>query len=282
MANARPAASIQGNPQTTRDTTADGGHRRLLEGLRLDHGPIDQIGSFLLRAEKAMADRGITMFLSPISELVRVNAMNLDSWYAFSPILDVRVAPLDASNSHCITGRDQSGETVVLLGNRLIDTGERSLQEYADDQSLYYGRPHVPLESEPRCVMSVPIANELRGRLTYSGGMWVKPVYRGLSSSAILPRVSRLLALGRWGTSHTFSFVTDSLAKSPVLRAYGYENIQPSYAIVQGGEETYRGSLIWMETAKVIDDMREFMSRGFAEIDRTIGDRSGKNVATGS
>jgi hypothetical protein len=196
--------------------------------------------------------------------------------------LDVRVAPLDVTNSCCVTGRDSTGEVVVLIGSRLIDTAGRTLQQMADDQSIYYGRPHTPGPSEPRCLMSSAMAAELKGRFTYSGGLWVKPTYRGRGFPAVMERISRLLALGRWGTSHTISFVSESLATSPVLKAYGYTHIQPSYAIVQDGVEAYRGLLIWMQTGEVIADMRAFMSGGFAQIDHAVVDGRRKQVAAAS
>ncbi|MEQ1842391.1 MAG: hypothetical protein ABL994_18470 [Verrucomicrobiales bacterium] len=259
--------------------SADAEPRPLLEGLRLDYGPVSRIAEFLLKADKAMADRVVTICISSLSELVRVNSINRDTWGTFTPILDVRVAPLTAENSYCLTGLDRAGEVVVLQGGRLIDTGDITLQQMADDQSIYYGRAHNPSDAEPRCLMSVPKANHLRGRLTYSGGLWVNPIYRGVGFSALMPRISRLLALGRWDTNHTISFVTDSLAGSPVLKAYGYKNIEPRYSIQQNGVQTYSGSLVWMDTAAVIEDMESFLSTGFTEIDRAISERSSKQVA---
>ena len=258
------------------------GHRRFLENLRLDHGPIDELGSFLLRAERAMSDHGVTLYNSPMSELARVNEVNQQTWKSFSPILDFRLAPLDRTNSYCVTGRDPSGEVVVLIGGKLIDTGERTLQETADDQSIYYGQPHSPSLTQPRCVMTVPVAKHLKGRFNYSGGLWVKPSYRGRGFPAIMERISRMFALGQWGTSHAISFVTDELANSPVLLAYGYKNIQPSYSIVQDGAEAYRGSLIWMEAKAAIDDMREFGSNGLSKIDRAVIDGRRKDIAAAS
>lgn len=256
-------------------SSAPGERVPLLEELRLDHGPIERLGAFLLRADAALVDRGIRLYRCPISELVRVNALNRESWGAFSPILDVRVAPLGPADSYCLTGTTASGEIVVAQGGRLLDTMLGTLQDLADSQSIYYGHPHQPDIAQPRCTMNVPMARELRGRLVCSGGTWVKPSHRGLGLAAILPRISRTLALGWWNTDYTISFLSDSLAKSPVLKSYGYTNIQPGYSIQQNGQETYRGSLVWMSRAAMLDDLQEFQLRGLAEIDRQI-DRGGR------
>jgi len=252
---------------------------KLLENLKLDHGPIEDIAAFLLIAEKAMSDLGITVFISPISELARVCDANPNTWGWFSPILDVRIAPLDATNSYSITGCDRTGQVVVLQGGRLFDTGEKSLQQIADDQSIYYGVARNPTDDELRCQLPAPMASTLKGRLHYSGGLWVNPSYRGRGFPAIMERISRALALGWWGTNHTFSFISDSLAGSPVFSAYGYKNIQPSYSIFKGTAELYKGSLIWMDSESLAADLKEFTSNGFAKVDRAVVDRRGKNAA---
>lgn len=271
--------AIEASSLSTRSETTVVERVPFLEGLRLDHGPVELLGAFLLRADKALADRGIKLFRCPISELVRVNAMNQDSWGAFTPILDVRVAPLTAADSYCLTGVTAAGEVVVAQGGRLLDTGSGTLQDLADDQSIYYGRPHQPELAEPRCVMNVPMARHLAGRLVCSGGTWVRPSHRSIGLSAILPRISRTLALGWWNTDYTISFLSDQLAKSPVLKSYGYTNIQAGYAIHQSGRETYRGSLVWMERETMLTDLAEFVSRGLTEIDRQIDDRSREQKA---
>jgi len=243
---------------------------RLLHNLTLDHGPIEDLAAFLLMADKALSDMGITMYRSSVSELARVCEMHPKSWGWFAPMLDVRVAPIDPTTSYSIIGRDLQGEIAVVQGGKLLDTGDKTVQAMADDHSLYFGVPRNPAPHELRCRLSAPMAGTLRGRLHYSGGLWVNPTHRGRGLPAITERISRALGLGWWGTTHTFSFVSESLTASPLNSLTGFKNIQPSYSIFKDGAEAYKGSLIWMEAETVATDLQEFYLTGFAKIDAGV------------
>lgn len=259
----------------------EAGAVRLLDGLRLDYGPIEDIAAFLLKADKTLSDMGITMYRTSIWELARICTMHPQSWGWFAPMLDARIAPIDPATSYCIVGRDQNGDVAVVQGGKLLDTGDRTVQEMADDQSLYYGSPRNPAPNELTCALSAPMASKLKGRLHYSGGLWVNPAHRGRGFPAISERISRALALGWWGTTHTFSFVSESLINSPLNSLTGFTNIQPSYRIFKDGAEAYRGALIWMDAAAVAADLSEFRLGGFAKIDAGViyGSRKDKTSA---
>jgi hypothetical protein len=64
---------------------------------------------------------------------------------------------------------------------------------------------------------------------------------------------------------------------------YGYRHIEPHYRIFSGDEQTYEGSLVWMNRDGLLADMREALSAGFAKVDGVVGDRGrkDKSVATG-
>jgi hypothetical protein len=265
--------------QRPQESAAAAASVRLLDGLRLDHGPIEDLAAFLLMADTALSDMGITMYRSSISELVRVCEMHPKSWGWFAPMLDVRIAPIDPTTSYSIIGLDRQGEVAVVQGGKLLDTGDRSVQEMADDHSLYYGVPHDPAPHELQCRVSAPMASTLKGRLHYSGGLWVDPRHRGRGLPAITERVSRALGLGWWGTSYAFSFVSESLTASPLNSLTGFKNVQPSYSIFKDGAETYKGSLIWMDAESVAADLKEFSLTGFAKIDAGVIYGSRKNTA---
>jgi hypothetical protein len=252
------------------EAVAEAGSVRLLDDLRLDHGPIEDLAAFLLMADTALSDMGITMYRSPISELVRICEMHPKSWGWFAPMLDVRIAPIDPQTSYSIIGLDGQGEVAVVQGGKLLDTGQRTVQDMADDHSLYYGVPRNPAPHELQCRLSAPMASNLMGRLHYSGGLWVDPKHRGRGLPAITERISRALGLGWWGTAYAFSFVSESLTASPLNSLTGFKNVQPSYSIFKDGAETYKGSLIWMDADSVATDLKEFGLTGFAKIDAGV------------
>jgi hypothetical protein len=262
---------------STRPLPATGTHGpSFLEGLKLDHGPVPELARFLLNADAAIRERGVTLQFAPMSEIVRVNGLNQASWGPFTPILDSRVAPLPPETSFCLMGVDTTGRPVTVQGVRLFDCAGGTLAGLAATQALYYG--DRPLPDDPQtCELTAPIAADLTGRLLYSGALWVHPDVRGQALSALLPRVARVLALGRWRTDWTFTFVSEAIAASKLMDNYGYRLIQPAYTIYQAGRVTYRGSLVWMDRDRLLDDMRAAASRHFPpQVDGMVGDGGGE------
>ncbi len=279
MASAHPSTlaqptSLDLNPRSRTGAPAS---KPLLEDLRLDYGPIQDIGEFLLRCNRCLGDCGIELHLAPISEIARINTLEQSSWGPFTPILDTRVGDLTAEESYCFVGRNRDGRIVAVQGGRVFEGGERSLQDLADDQSLYYGKGGQPGPGQPTCIVTSPSARLIKGRFVYSGALWVHPEFRGFNLAALLPRMSRAYALGCWGTDVTFAFVSDQISSSPLFRSYGYHKLEPSYSIYYNGEKSYQGSLMWMDQDELVADMLEFGSAGIAEIDRRIGLGRGKN-----
>ena len=252
--------------------------RSFLDGLRLDHGPIADIGKFLLATDAAVQSIGITLSFAPISELVALQAANEASWYAFQPTLNARYATLDDSNSYCLLGRDRSGRVVAAQAGRIYPLGpDKSLQSITDDQTIFYDTPRHPALDEPRAVLTAPSAKLITGTLVYSGALWVAPDYRGHKLAAILPRISRAYALGRYNTDITFCFVSDQIADSPLFSMYGYRRREPRYTIWMDGKPWYQASLLWMDRDELVADMAAFRSGLVSEIDGAVGRRGGHN-----
>ena len=245
--------------------------RSFLDGLRLDHGPIVEIGKFLLAADAAVQAVGITLSFAPISEIVAVQAANISSWYAFAPNLDARNATLNDTNSYCLLGRDATGRVVAAQAGRIYALGARSLHDIASDQSFYYDAPRDPALHEPRAVLTAPSAAALTGTLVYSGALWVAPEYRGHKLAALLVRISRAYALGRYNTDTTFCFINDEIANSPLFAMYGYKRQEPRYTIWMDGKIWYQASLLWMMRDELVADMAAFRSRLVAQVDGAVG-----------
>jgi hypothetical protein len=235
-----------------------------LDGLRLDHGPIRQIGQFLLTADQHIRGLGITLEFLPISTIVAVNSANQSSWGSFAPMLDTRNADLGVDNSYCLAGRGANGEIVVTQAGRIYPFSTRSLKAMADDQSLYFGEGRAPQSDQPRCILDAPAAEKITGCMVYSGALWVHPEFRGHRLAEILPRISRAYALGRWNTDYTFAFVSDRLLNSPLFGMYGYKNVTKGYSIWLRDEKIYEGSLMWMDRNELVRDMMLFCNANFA------------------
>ena len=85
----------------------------LLDGLQLNHGPIPEIGRFLLAADAALMRRGVRLSLGSISDLIAIQRRNEASWPILAPNLDSRYSDVSDLNSYCLIGRDMTGRVVA-------------------------------------------------------------------------------------------------------------------------------------------------------------------------
>jgi GNAT superfamily N-acetyltransferase len=244
--------------------------RSFLEGLRLDHGPIPEIARFLMAAESVVRATGITLSFASIRELVDLQERNEVSWPLLAPWMSAKFAPLDDDNSYCLLGRSAQGRVVASQAGRIYRLGETSLAEIVADQSMIYGKPHVPVGNEPHITLTAPVAQQIRGTIVYSGGLWVAPDYRGHKLASLLPRMSRAYALGRFNTETTYCVVSEQIAASPLFAMYGYSRRQPGFSLYEGNNCFYTASLLWMPAQELVADMNTMREQLVAEIDRAI------------
>jgi GNAT superfamily N-acetyltransferase len=240
--------------------------RSFLTEISIDHGPAQLLGQFFLRADSAIRARGITLVFGGIDELIAVNEANSSSWGVFAQTLDSRYGNIGSHESYCLLGLNNQGDIVAAQAGRKYELQGRTLQNIADDASLYYGdgpRPRQALS----CTMAAPSAATITGRIVYSGALWVHPEYRGKQLAAFLPRVSRAYALARWGTDYTIAFMSPQIAGSPLRASYGYKNVEPGYAVHFQGETIYEGHLAWMNAETLTTDLFEFSLSLLAKVD---------------
>jgi hypothetical protein len=243
-----------------------------VEGLRLDYGRVPQIARFLLQADAFVYRAGIALAFEPLPALAELNAAQFETWGRFAPQLDTRIAPVPAGSSYCLIGRNGEGKIVAAQAGRVYEAGPKTLFDIAVDRSMYYGE----LEPPPNgitCELTAPGAQVISGTFVYSGGLWVHPDYRGHRLAAILPRVSRCIALGRWNTSFTHAFIGEKMANSPLLQFYGYKRVEPSYTFYEDGRPIYTGLLMWMDRDELIDDVEQFTRHQLPALDASL--RSG-------
>jgi hypothetical protein len=250
--------------------------KSFLDGLRLDHGPIADIGRFLLAAEAMVRSHGITLSFARTSELRELQENNAKSWPLLAPWMNAKFAALDDDNSYCLLGRNAAGQLVASQGGRIYRLGDRSLKTIVDDHSLIYGRPTLPQGNDPYVTLTAPIAAHLTGTIVYSGALWVAPEHRGNRLAALLPRISRAYALGKFGTETTFCVVSDQIAESPLFAMYGYTLREPGFSLWEGDKKFYTASLLWMPESQLVADMNATRERLVAQVDGAVGSR-GRN-----
>ncbi|KAB2847061.1 MAG: hypothetical protein F9K44_14235, partial [Hyphomicrobiaceae bacterium] len=73
-----------------------------IDGLVIEHGPIELLGRFFLRAASELAKLDLTLVWLDAEELQRANRQNRDSWLPMLPTFDRDFSALDASNFRAV------------------------------------------------------------------------------------------------------------------------------------------------------------------------------------
>jgi hypothetical protein len=228
----------------------------LLDQVNLEHGPSALIGRFILKAEHAARRRGVTLSIEPISALGTFTREHLPTWPPL-PMFDPADGAFADDRAFCIMGRDAAGAIVATQAVRAYAWPTSTLRDEAAGLSLFYGQGHPP--EGAHCRVSAASAAVITGTVAYSGGGWYAPPFRGHELSAILPRLSRTLALAQWATDFTVSFVDWQLVRKGVVARYGYKNVDDGVRIEGMIGDAFDAALVWMDRTGLIDDLDGFI-----------------------
>jgi len=238
----------------------------LLDRIQLRHGPVGRLGRFLLLADQAATDRGVHLELhSDMTTLIDANREMQSVWGApMVPIFNPSQSDLSADNAFWISGRDDNGMIVATQAARFFDMSATCAAEELSSLRLFFADPAPHIAAGARCTVDCPPARAITGRVTYSGGGWYHPKFRGNGLSRILPRISRALAYSRWNTDYTFSVVETVLVEKNVYRSYGYRDHSPSIVLSGSYREDMQLELIWMPTETLLADMDDYVAEAVA------------------
>lgn len=244
-----------------------------LRTLRIDHGPIELLGRFFLKAEMAARLRGLDLYLASFEELAAVNRENRQHWAPLLPQFRAGADGLSEDTAFCILGRNAAGEVVATQAARFYDISASNLQRESESLRLFYGSGEKPPDAA--CRIRAPIARKIRGYVAYSGSGWYRPDYRGVQLSAILPRISRAYALARWNTQTTVSFINVGLVKKGIATRYGYTRLDGEVRLQNVFAADFKGVVAWMPRDELVSDVRDFLGTFDAQIDVTSDARGG-------
>ncbi|MFV0296236.1 MAG: hypothetical protein ACK5JT_08975 [Hyphomicrobiaceae bacterium] len=246
----------------------------LLKGLQIEHGPIPQLGRFFLLADRLLADAGVKVFRTSLDAAAEAQAANVDSWAMFPPMLDTRLSPISEDESFALLGKDASGDVVCAQAARFYDLGERSFKDIVTDQSFFYGSQIPPDPGMPLAAVTAPSAGHIKGRMLYSGALWVHPKCRGRHLTGVLPRISRAYGVARWNTQTTVGMVREDNMVPKLLASYGYKTIEPRFTITKLAPTTLSWCIMVMQQAELLEDLNRFVEARSSEIDTAVSDSS--------
>lgn len=256
-------------------TTSDAVGTPLLQQLRVDHGPIGLLGRFFLKAEQAARSRGVELAFASLDELIEVNRQHIESWQPLLPMFEPQPGFGPVPTAFCILGRDRHGKVVATQAARVYNLSKSSLYDEATSLRLFYPALEPEKTAGKTCTISAQIAHSIHGRVTYSGGGWYHPEYRGRELSAILPRISRAYAHTRWHSNTTVSFINTQLVEKGVARRYGYSNVDYEVRLTGMVTGDFRAGIAWMNTPEMLSDLEQFVLGTSTQVDTRSQRRSG-------
>ena len=218
----------------------------------------EHIGSVTLQAlELRLRDWGICVLVHDRFErLVEVNAANQGNrWFNVMPNFHPDTHP--SGDAFWLEGVSlETGETVMTQAARCYRLWRGSLAETLESLAFFYRDPAAMKAPGEVCAVAAPSASRLAGTLLYSGGTWARTDWRGKGAAAVLPRVSRSLALMLWEPFYTVSLVLPVLLEKGIVRSYGYRAHEAGVRWLNSASQPDLDFvLIWMDRQELLSDL---------------------------
>ena len=242
----------------------------LISDITVEHGPIDLLGRFFLKADAAARARGVTLSFGGFEELLAVNARNQDTWKPITSMYDLRYCPrgLAPSRAFCILGRDQHGEVVATHALRLFDIDETdTLYDVATSSRMFYDEPYRTKRPQQRCEVSASIAKTIRGRIAINGAVWYHPAFRKRELATIVPRISRARAYTRWRIDYSMGLAMEGPTQGGVIDRVGYPHREWDLRLYDAPNGNPRCCLCWMDAEELVEDLGDFLAAFDTQVD---------------
>ena len=243
---------------------------RLPTQLKIKHGPVGLLGRFFLWADTAARERGVTLSFGSLQDLAEVNRANSSTWRPLVPLLDEAVGGVTPETAVVLIGRNKDGEIVATQAARFYDWSDTSLRREATSLRMFYADPEAACARGDRCEMTTPVAEQITGRVVFSGGIWYRRDFRGKDLGTILPRISRAYAFTRWNSDFTIGMMADAVIAGGLAERAGYTKIEHgSFELVVSPLGGMRGGLGWMQSDELLADLAAIMDRVNAPVAST-------------
>ena len=197
---------------------------RLPDALTIKHGPAALIARLILAGDQAARDMGLRLRLRHdfrgLQELARFETAR-GNWYKLVDYFNPDLVELTPESAYWISAENAAGEIVVTVAGRVFYWPQSSLHDEAVRVFFAGRRDDYP------CTVTTPAAREITGVVLCSGAMWVRPDYRRLHLSHLLPRISRAYAASRWPLDWAFIFAVPGSSARQVA-GYGYTDVTRS------------------------------------------------------
>ena len=249
-----------------------------LDQIEIQHGPVAILGRFFLAADAAARACGITLSFASLTELVRTNEANSDSWRPLLALFDDRCLEATPDNTFCIVGRDSTGRIVATHAARLYDFTGTSFHEEAESLRLFYSDPQRMRRPGEALEITAPSARKITGLTIFSGAAWYHPDFRGRSLSTIMPRLGKAYALARWPASTIVSFMAEDIYARGFASRFGYDNVDWEVGMKNTRVGTLRAALVSVSRERALEYIAKFLSDSRPQVDAGVLDRGAQQV----
>jgi hypothetical protein len=250
--------------------------RPFLSDITVEHGPLDLLGRFFLKADTAARQRGITLSFAPLQELVEANRRNHQTWRPLLPLFDPASGGITDEDSFCIVGRNPKGDVVATQAARLYRWDNTTFHEEAQSLRLFYADPAPRRKADERVDVTAPAAKRITGRVVFAGGAWYRPDYRGRQLAQIFTRISRAYAYTRWKHDFHTSIMAEDVCKGGMPQRSGYTRIDWEVMLrrtVVHPDGDVRCGLTWMDSGEFFDGIADFVTRFDTQVDVGVDKR---------
>jgi len=236
---------------------------RLPDQISVEFGPADLLGPAFLLLDRTMRERGVYLSIShDLEDLAAVNRANRQDWYPLLPMFDPAAGGITPETGFWVCGVNEQGEVVMAHACRLYSWPNGSLFDAFDSMKFFYPRPEEQKNPGELCLIDNPALRAVSGRVCYSGAMWVRSDYRGLSLATISPRVTRAYALTRWAPDFLMGMVkTSDLKKGAgAKQTYGWPNVEGGVRWRGSSEGSAEMEITvgWFTNEEATDDLEQY------------------------
>jgi len=241
----------------------------LLEAFQVTYGPPGVLGRFFLNVDQRMRQKGIVFSFVPYSEIAEASARNASSLGWLNPMFNPELSHIVTGETMCIAGKNTAGEIVAVVCGKHFDASKRTLKEIINDGHFLALKEERNAENLATRI-TAPIAETIRGQVSYCGGVWVRPDVRGLRLPALLSRLMNACMLTLWNPDYVMGFVKAADFGTDLQKRYGYEKSDRPMFISKNGELMIEAVLLWMTADDVAEDTARFLDVLWPEIDAAV------------
>lgn len=236
---------------------------RLPDALTIKHGPRDLLARFILQGDKLARAMGIRLRLRhDFENFLTLNEFEVarGNWYPLVDIFQPGHGGLSPENAYWISGETDDGEIVVTQAGRVYFWPETTLVEEA--RAMFYGG----LANTGPSIVKATDAAKITGVVFFGGAVWVRPDFRGLGLSRLMPRLGRAYAAARWPIDWGMSLVKPVLVDKGVAEGYGYKHESRSLFFPGHPLGDLEVVLVYISREEAYEDLATFLTDGMAGV----------------